>query len=1027
MTSRMVWTGALIQHGGFESNADPKYLSHWLAIWSDFDSNFLNQLILAEDHYQAFGYWPSTGRLASSGWRWPLHVAYRLEARIRGLAAAAKRAQGVLDEVIEDFLLAKLLLVASDEIELLVPWITDPDSQNVYNVPGNQMQHSATAMVQALATLLDFKSAGKWSNALNTYVDDFMPYYPDGTEGEQSFHYNENFLKLARSSIKLISSGSGMPFVDSLPHKGLYRYRFLSSIVRPNDGLTPGEGMANAPLYTEYQEVFNDPLVGRIINMTQNQTGPAPAFESIMFPWSGYHVLRNGWKSNDTHLYLKGGRKGVGHRSASGNAIQLTAYGRTILTRGGRRSYGAGPFPGHNEYQLSSFGYNTIVVDGKSQRNENAPIQPDPIPARWHSCDLLDFAESRYESGYVDIDESITHLRQVVFLRDLNMFVVTDRISSQNQRQYSQIWKFDRAFDREQVEGDSENQILRTLDVDKANLTLHHFSATELSYEKYYGQETPRVLGWQGVEPHYAAVDIHANWQGTGAQQVVTLLRPTAKLESAPPKVEKLQAVGVDGFEMMITKGNYLKYWSATSDASLLGDEETIRVLGEALLIRRDAAGELYGFALGGDELQINGLSFELKVRDFSFRSVDGQLILYPIRSPEYFEWVDAAGDIVPSYWASPAEEIVYNIPPPETPTVAGIKTINFTTAEGYSDGPLVGQDGWSGAPEWSVNTAGGGSATITAEGFRTLIRNPDVGATLNLDIGESITLRTVIQLSGTLATPVANEQIINIGIGTSAITAGFARLYLTTDGNITLFNSDGQNGVGFSIVGNGNARLAIDTTYTVNGVWDSTTTHELINLDTNLSAGTGMRTGWGPTTYDIITGTGDVGSYRQTTWNSANTGITGITMHSTQVVGAPVFLPASYHAWAEHMGLAGEMAEPHADPQGVGVSNLLRYAHGMDLEKILYNRLPRFQFFEGDPDVPPRPGFSFYMIDAEDIRFVVEVSTDLLNWSLFPDSNLHVEKIPAHQGLRHVQVQDLESTPISTGKRFYRIRLFNE
>jgi len=818
MTSRMVWTGALIQHGGFESNADPKYLSHWLAIWSDFDSNFLNQLILAEENYQVFGYIANRHLLASAGWRWPLNVAYRLSARVRGLAAAAKKSSGVLDTELEDFLLVKLLLAASNEIELIIPWISNP---NTYNAPSNQLNDCASAMVQAMSALVGFEvkdepaedltANSRWIRALEAYINEYMAYYEDGTELEQSFHYNVHLLDIVRDFLRYSTirfpTDPKPDFLRRLHKMGLYRYRFLSSIIRPHDGYTPGEAMANAPLQPDYQKYIEDPLVAKILDITETQTGPAPAFDSIMFPWSGYHVLRNGWSKNDTHLYLKGGRKGVGHRSASANAIQLSAFGRKLLVRGGPKSYGTGPFEGHNKYQMSSFAYNTIVVDGKSQRNEQMTSRAeDLIPARWHSSETFDFAESLYDSGYEDIEETIEHRRQVVFVRDLNVFVVTDRIASQDQREYSQVWKFDRTFDREQVEGDSENKVLRTLDTDGANLTLHHFSATPLSYKKYYGQETPRVLGWQGVEPHHKAVDIHANWHGTDAQQVVTLLRPTPNLETEPPTILKIQETGVDGFAMTDTEGNQLKYWSAKSGSSLLGDEAMIQVLGEALLIRTDETGQLFGLALGVNTLQIHGQQHDVISSDFTFLLRENQFILSPIRTPERFEWIDTSGGSVPSYWTSEAEPITYDIITPEPP----------------------------------------------------------------------------------------GEQ---------------------------------------------------------------------------------MR----------------------------------------------------YELWAKHMGLAGEMAELHADPQGVGVSNLLRYAHGMDLEKILYNRLPRFQFFEGDPDVPPRPGLSFYMIDAEDLRFVVEVSTDLLNWSLFPDSNLHVEKIPAHQGLRHVQVQDLEATPIYPAKRFYRIRLSNE
>jgi hypothetical protein len=239
------------------------------------------------------------------------------------------------------------------------------------------------------------------------------------------------------------------------------------------------------------------------------------------------------------------------------------------------------------------------------------------------------------------------------------------------------------------------------------------------------------------------------------------------------------------------------------------------------------------------------------------------------------------------------------------------VSTIEFTAAEGYVNGQLVGQDAWTGPTQWSVNTGGGGSAVLTSDGFRTLTRPGPSGASLNLSVGESATFRTVIQMAGTLVTPATDQQIMNIGIGTTATAGSYVRLYLTTDGNITLFNSNANqpsgDGVGFSITANGNDRLAIDTTYTVGvGNFGSTTTHQLTNLDSGLSTGTGTRL-WGqatPDLYNLVTGTGDVGSYRQTTWSIADTGITGITMLSTDVVAVPE--PAVLPLAVAAAGLAG-------------------------------------------------------------------------------------------------------------------------
>lgn len=651
-TSRMTWTGTLMtaRLGGFPGDGDTDTLHHWLGIWSDFDSNFLHQIILAERYFEVLGYRRPSNARAAAGVRWPLHAAYRLEARIRGLAAAARRDPGRVTAELRDYGLAKLFLGAQEEIEQLTPWLTDAQVWKT-GIPGNQLQHSASSVAQAMAAMLEFKDLPEWGGALELYATKLIPYYPDGTEGEQSYHYNVYLLEFASSCAKLFPEELRLPFLDRLLEMGQYRYRFLSSIVRPHDGMTPGEGMVNAPLHPEFQDVFEDPLVDTIVNITRTQTGSAPAFDSIVFPWSGYHVLRNGWLRDDTHLYLKGGRKGVGHKSASGCAIQLTAFGRELLTRGGRRSYGAGPFPGHNEYQLSSFGYNTIVVDGKSQRNENAPIQPDPIPARWLASPRLDFAEARYHSGYVDIDEAIEHHRQVIFVRDLNLFVVTDRIASGQERSYSQIWKFDRAFGKDLIQADTGGQILRTLDPAGPNVTLHHFADTPLQYETYFGQQHPEVRGWIGCEPHFPAVDVHANWQGRGPQQVVTVLRPTRSLESTPPQLTPLSSEGVNGFRLRDADGRGLEYWSAAAGVAVLGSGD-IQVRGEVLLVRMDGDGARHGLALGVTELRLQGESVPVPSPGFTFRMEGGTWSVEDqVRAPEHFRWEVTEAGLVPSYW----------------------------------------------------------------------------------------------------------------------------------------------------------------------------------------------------------------------------------------------------------------------------------------------------------------------------------------------------------------------------------------
>jgi hypothetical protein len=413
--------------------------------------------------------------------------------------------------------------------------------------------------------------------------------------------------------------------------------------------MTPGEGMMSDKLHPNFQSLFKDELVGRIINLKGNQDGDVPSFTSIVFPYSGYHILRDGWNKEAIHLYLKGGRKGVGHKSASGNQIQLTAFGRTILYRGGPRSYGTGPFEGHNTYQLSSFGYNTVVVDSKSQLNENAPLQKEPIQARWLASLDFDFAEGIYDSGYESISESITHQRQVIFIKKAGLFIVTDRIGSEIEREYSQIWNFNHVYQESQISLDKDNQKFWTTDKNGPNVAIYNFSPAQVSYEKYYGQKEPEVRGWSGVEPHHAALDIHANWKGTGQQQLVTLLHPTRAGQSELLQINSDITNDITKISIQLDNDKNIFYLSSKTKEDIL-EIENIKIKGEALLlsIENDS---IKGIALGAKDISYKGSVQKINSANFMFEIDNGKVkVIEEIKIPATFKWEETKEGIIPTY-----------------------------------------------------------------------------------------------------------------------------------------------------------------------------------------------------------------------------------------------------------------------------------------------------------------------------------------------------------------------------------------
>ncbi len=94
--------------------------------------------------------------------------------------------------------------------------------------------------------------------------------------------------------------------------------------------------------------------------------------------------------------------------------------------------------------------------------------------------------------------------------------------------------------------------------------------------------------------------------------------------------------------------------------------------------------------------------------------------------------------------------------------------------------------------------------------------------------------------------------------------------------------------------IANATGRLALDATWTrgPDTGFGSTLSFQLTNLDTNVSTAVGTRA-WGTnasfaTVFGLVTGGADVGSYRRAWWSEDNTGVTGITMLSTDVVTIP-------------------------------------------------------------------------------------------------------------------------------------------
>jgi len=673
LTHRMVWTGYLLmpEHGGFAKDANPAYLEHFMKVFSDFDSNLRHQQAIVEEQYRRIGignvWWSYDG-----SFRWILWQAFRAEARMNGLAYAMRSFPEQTQETVNKVLLAKFLVAAAEDIDYMAPWLTNVNVIAETHVPSNQLQHAVTAVIKGCVAFSDFKSKADWEDAITTYVTKLLPYYPDGTELEQSFWYNGGVISFAQKFLEMYPQNDN---AERLKRLALYAQRFLACISLPHTGNTPGEAKTHkkAALSPYFSDPLSEMIVNRVAENGREVTPgvqppgstatlpdpgadasggiPVPAFDSVAFPYSGYYILRGGWDRDALHVYFKGGRKGTGHSAETSNQIQLTAYGRTMLTRAGSGLYGPGPWPTYSDYVNASFGHNTIVVDGKSQNDPSMPQQPDPIPARWLASESFDFAESKYESGYQGLEAAITHERQIVFFREAGLFMVRDRLDAEKAHEYSQVWCFDKEYGETQVLTDEAGQRVLTRDSAGPNIALYH-SGPSIRYTKFYGQKEPQSRGWRDQD--HRAVDVHASWRGTGTQQVLTVLYPRPGEAFDVENVERMDRDGVTGISILRNDGSKIEGRSAL-DGGLPLEIGGVRILGEALFLYTAADGTVSGLALGASEAGVDGKAQDLLARDFAFELTDEKLTLTgEIGVPTGFEWKDTPDGIVPEYGTNP-------------------------------------------------------------------------------------------------------------------------------------------------------------------------------------------------------------------------------------------------------------------------------------------------------------------------------------------------------------------------------------
>lgn len=430
----------------------------------------------------------------------------------------------------------------------------------------------------------EFKAAPELLTQTDAAITDFCNgmFYPEGAMIERSPNYNQGDAAAMRQIITF-TTGVATPGITLLQTKLAQYDRVTALMQSPLGGMarmasyTPGNLPAlwqSPATVTNWRTSFlkssfagtTEPTAAAIYQGMLDSGQATPGATSVAFPYAGYYLMRNGWASRSHFLYFANTAPGNGHKQLDQNGLQISAFGRELLTIAGPPPYDptfvdasqAADYAGFAAYQgeNSAFKCNSVVVDGRSQ-NEGGIVNPvvttTPRTNPWFTSADFDYVAGTYSAGYggstvynpllANGDSGaaltgISHKRGVIFLRQAGVWLVADQLTAAGttSHSYRQVWNFPArsgtdtlvGFVPGEIAADPASQTIRTLSTSGPNLSLYHLGPNPVTYATSSGSRTP-YLGWwsPGIGGmRLATPNIHAVFEGSGTQLLVTALVP---------------------------------------------------------------------------------------------------------------------------------------------------------------------------------------------------------------------------------------------------------------------------------------------------------------------------------------------------------------------------------------------------------------------------------------------------------------------------------------------------------------------
>jgi hypothetical protein len=448
---------------------------------------------------------------------------------------------------------------------------------STYFSPNTHLTGEALGLFYLGALFPEFKEAERWRDTgitilvtqLNRHVR------PDGVYFEQSSYYHRYTTDFYTHLLILLGSNSAA-IPAALAEKLQLLLDHLMYLTRP-DGTTPLFGdddggrlvmidrrpandfraalSTGAALFTrpDYKYVGGEAaeetlwLLGVDGLREFDRIQPAePSKQSVAFADGGYYVMRDGWTPTSNYLLFDCGPHGAdncGHAHADALAIELAAYGRTLLVDPGTCTYTGSPET--RDWFRSSPAHNTLTVDGESSSVPAGPFSWKTVAqckaVAWIGRKRFDYLEGRHD-GYERLAEPATHSRSILFLKN-DYWMLRDRVRSSGEHRVELWFHFDgEATPRIET---SEGEVQTVAESgNKAGVRITTFANSgswrreEASVSHCYGERT--------AAPVYVFSAISQS-----CKELITLMLPQRCAQSSKATVREIEAIGGRAFEII--------------------------------------------------------------------------------------------------------------------------------------------------------------------------------------------------------------------------------------------------------------------------------------------------------------------------------------------------------------------------------------------------------------------------------------------------------------------------------------------